>query len=87
MRLVYLDVPLDATRRRHAARHVGAAGLDAEALGDWFEHSRPAGLPGEAVLRSGAEGPGETVDAVMRLVGLAEVRKVSGCLQHIHYPY
>lgn len=70
--VLYLDVALDETLRRHATREM-AAHVSPERLRGWYLDDDRLGLPGEVVL-DGRRPLEETLAAVLELVGPLPVR-------------
>ena len=63
----YLDVPLEETLRRHAARPLGAE-VSANELRKWYVPSDILGVPGEVVL-DGTADPAVTLHDIQTRVG------------------
>lgn len=71
--VVYLDVPLDETLRRHEARALRTE-VEPDRLRAWFVPDDHLGVPGEVVINTGSLTLGETTDRLLQLIGHVEAR-------------
>ena len=70
--VIYLDVPLEETLRRHRARPLGAE-VSADRLRDWYVPSDTLGVPGEIVL-DGTTDVEHAVETIRRAIGPVPTR-------------